>query len=191
MRTSTPALHRQNTANNGFTLFEMLVVIVIAGILALIAAPGWLTFANNRRADAGRDQVLQILRQAQTRALQTRRAQVVDFVTPANALPMIKTAGVEQSLDGQTTSAQRSNSSYSLDVINNRNAGCSAGVDKCVVFDDRGNIKTADNGEPPAEESGIMKIVVSSPANNGSKRCVIVRTLLGAMQNGSGDECNN
>jgi prepilin-type N-terminal cleavage/methylation domain-containing protein len=191
MRTSTLAPHRQNTANKGFTLFEMLIVIVIAGILALIAAPGWLTFANNRRADAGRDQVLQILRQAQTRALQTRRAQVVDFVTPANALPVIKTAGVEQPLDGQTTSAQRSNSSYSLDIINNRNAGCSTGVDKCVVFDDRGNIKTADNGEPPAEESGIMKIVVSSPANNGSKRCVIVRTLLGAMQNGSGDECNS
>ncbi len=185
MRISKPAPH-QSTA--GFTLFEMLIVVVIAGILALIAAPGWLSFANNRRAEAGRDQVLQVIRQAQAKALQTRRVQVVDFFTTANP-PEMRVAGVPQSLGAQLPSAQQGRTSFGLAVVGSANTGCSAGATACIVFDERGNIITAD-GDPPAEEQGIMKVVVTSPAGSGAKRCVIVRTLLGAVQNGSGDECN-
>lgn len=185
MRISKPAPYRSNA---GFTLFEMLIVIVIAGILALIAAPGWLGFANNRRAEAGRDQVLQVIRQAQTRALQTRRVQVVDFVTTASP-PELRVAGVAQPLGAQLPSAQQGRTSFGLAVVGNANTGCSPGATACLVFDERGNVVTAD-GEPPAEEQGIMKIVVTSPAGAGARRCVIVRTLLGAVQNGSGDECN-
>ncbi|MFM7423731.1 MAG: Tfp pilus assembly protein FimT/FimU [Elainella sp.] len=185
MRISKPAPAHSNA---GFTLFEMLIVVVIAGILALIAAPGWLSFANNRRAEAGRDQVLQVIRQAQTRALQTRRTQVVDFVT-TSVPPQLRIAGVAQPLGAQLPSAQQGRTSFGLAVVGSANTGCSTGSTACLVFDERGNVVIAD-GEPPSEEEGIMKIVVTSPASSGAKRCVIVKTILGAMQNGSGDECN-
>jgi len=179
---------RHSTA--GFTIFELLVVIAIASILALIAAPSWLTFVNNRRADAGRDQILQILKQAQNQALQTRQKQVVNFVTPTNSLPIIRTGTVNQTLDGQAQSNTLTSKTYGLELIGNANTGCATDAKGCVVFDDRGNIDLG-GGDPPAEESGIMKIVVTSPVGGGSARCVIVRTILGSMQNGIGrDECN-
>lgn len=92
-----------NRSTAGLTLVEMIVVLMIVSILALIAAPSWLAFANSRRAEAGRDQVFQILRQAQSQAIQTRQTQVVEFTSPANELPIIKTAGISQRLDGQLT----------------------------------------------------------------------------------------
>jgi prepilin-type N-terminal cleavage/methylation domain-containing protein len=184
-------MYKARRSTVGFTLFELLVVVVMASILALIAAPSWLTFVNNRRADAGRDQILQSLRQAQTQALQTRQRQAVNFVTPANALPVIRTGSIDQTLDGQVQADKRTSKTYGLDIINNiTSAGCAADAKGCVIFDERGNIDIGDN-EPPAEDKGIMKIVVTSPVGGGSTRCVIVSTILGSMQNGVGrEECS-
>ncbi|MBW4466035.1 MAG: prepilin-type N-terminal cleavage/methylation domain-containing protein [Pegethrix bostrychoides GSE-TBD4-15B] len=179
---------RHSTA--GFTLFELLVVVVMASILALIAAPSWLTFVNNRRADAGRDQILQLLRQAQTQAMQTRQRQVVNFITPANALPIIQTGSISQTLDGQVQADKRTNKTYGLEVISRiSSAGCAANAVNCLVFDDRGNVDIG-TAASPTEEAGIMTIVVTSPVDGGSVRCVNVKTILGSMQNGIGrDEC--
>jgi prepilin-type N-terminal cleavage/methylation domain-containing protein len=165
------ALHR---SAKGFTLFELLIVIVIAGILALIAAPGWLTFMNNRRANAGRDQVLQLLRQAQSQAVRSRRSQVVTFETPNDELPVVTIAGISQRIDGQVVGATPEN--FGLEVLESDPA-C-PGNAGCVIFDDRGNVSKA----------GTV-INVTSPAADGAKRCVIVETLLGAMRSTSGDDC--
>ena len=179
---------RHSTA--GFTLFELLVVIVMASILALIAAPSWLTFVNNRRADAGRDQILQSLRQAQSQATQTRQRQVVNFVTPANALPVIRTGTNNQTLDGQAQSGQATNRTYGLTLVGNSSPGCATDARGCIAFDDRGNVDIG-GAEPSDEEtSSILKVVVTSPVGSGSTRCVIVKTILGGIQNGIGqDEC--
>lgn len=174
-----------NRSTAGLTLVEMIVVLMIVSILALIAAPSWLAFMNSRRAEAGQDQVFQILRQAQSQAIQTRQAQVVEFVSPTNELPIIKTSGISQRLDGQMTGETLNPKMMGLQVLNGGGGGCSSGAQGCIVFDDRGNIKRDDS---TLGEEGI-KVVVTSPAGNGSKRCVIVKTLLGAMQTGSGDDC--
>lgn len=179
---SQRALYRSTA---GLTLVEMIVVLMIAATLALIAAPSWLAFANSRRAEAGRDQVFQILRQAQSQAVQSRQAQVVNFLTPANALPVIQTSGISQRLDGQMTDNNLNPKMMGLQVLNGTSNSCSSGAQGCVVFDDRGNIKRDSN---TLGDEGI-KVVITSPASTGSKRCVIVKTLLGAMQTGSGNEC--
>jgi prepilin-type N-terminal cleavage/methylation domain-containing protein len=177
--------HPLNRSTAGLTLVEMIVVLMIISILALIAAPSWLAFANSRRAEAGRDQVFQILRQAQSQAIQTRQAQVVNFVTPANELPIVKTGGISQRLDGQIPDESLNGKMMGLQILNGDSGSCSADAQGCIAFDDRGNIKRDDS---TLGEEGI-KVVVTSPVQNGNKRCVIVRTLLGAMQTGSDDEC--
>ena len=58
----------KKTSTGGFTLIEVLVVVVIVGVLASIAAPGWLAFINRQRANAVRDEILQVLQTAQSDA---------------------------------------------------------------------------------------------------------------------------
>ena len=61
--------HRQA----GFTLLEMLVIVVIVGILAAIAAPSWLRFLTIRKVEAAQDEIYQGIRQAQTQAIAHRK----------------------------------------------------------------------------------------------------------------------
>ncbi|MCY7282134.1 MAG: prepilin-type N-terminal cleavage/methylation domain-containing protein, partial [Cyanobacteria bacterium CAN_BIN43] len=65
-------LKRSN--DGGFTLIEMLVVVLMVGILAAIAAPSWLAFLNARRVNTVNDEILQALRQAQAQSVRTKRS---------------------------------------------------------------------------------------------------------------------
>jgi prepilin-type N-terminal cleavage/methylation domain-containing protein len=162
----------QRHSQGGYTLVELIIVIVIVGVLAAIAAPGWLAFMNSRRANAARDQVFQSLRQAQAQALRGKEPQAVVFTTAA--LPTLTALGVTQPIgDGQLDA-----NGVSLQVTNG------ATTINRVEFDSSGNLKTTD-----LDEQGI-KITVTVPPNTGAKRCVIVQTLLGAMRSGSDAECN-
>lgn len=71
--------NRFQARNGGFTLLESLVVVVMVGILAAIAAPGWLGYMNRRRVVTTRDDIYQAVLQAQTKAKQRSVAHEVSF----------------------------------------------------------------------------------------------------------------
>ena len=54
----------RNPLEKGFTLVELMIVIVIVGILSAIALPNFLSQSNKARATEGRMQVSTILKQA-------------------------------------------------------------------------------------------------------------------------------
>ncbi|NJL86571.1 MAG: type II secretion system protein [Leptolyngbyaceae cyanobacterium SM1_1_3] len=65
---------------SGFTLIEVLLVVLMVGILMGIAAPGWLAFADRQRMNVVRSDLLEALRQAQADARQNRADRKVEIL---------------------------------------------------------------------------------------------------------------
>ena len=64
---TTPRKRRDRYAKSlGFTLLEVLVVMVMVGILSAIAAPSWLGFVNNQRINASQTKIFQAIKVAQS-----------------------------------------------------------------------------------------------------------------------------
>jgi prepilin-type N-terminal cleavage/methylation domain-containing protein len=63
----------------GFTLLELLVVIILMGVIAAIAAPSWSLFMNQRRVNAANNVVLQSLQEAQSLARTRKVSYSVSF----------------------------------------------------------------------------------------------------------------
>lgn len=63
---------RQRSSSQGLSLLEVIVVVVIVGILAAIAAPSWLKYVANQRVTAARDEVRQGILLAQSSAIAHR-----------------------------------------------------------------------------------------------------------------------
>jgi prepilin-type N-terminal cleavage/methylation domain-containing protein len=174
---------RRSTA--GFTLTEVIIVIVLVGVLMAILAPGWVTFMNSRRADAARDQILQALRLTQAQAIRTKQAQTIQFRDRTdNSPPTITVLGQVQNLGNNQGLDQFNPKMISLQVQNGAVDDENRCPDvNCIAFDSKGNVlnRIADPG---------IKIVVSAPPNNGKKRCLFVATLLGEILPRSDSDCN-
>jgi type II secretory pathway pseudopilin PulG len=63
----------------GITLTELLIVTLIMGILAVVAAPSWVSFLARQRLNTANNQVYNIIRQAQSKARQERSTWQASF----------------------------------------------------------------------------------------------------------------
>lgn len=151
----------------GYTLIEVLAVVVIVGILAAIAAPSWLAYANRQRVRAVESDLIQYLQRSQQKAIKERQ-EVAVGVSTVGGMPVVTNGGAQERLGPADLQAN---------VIN---------VDTAVVpFDYKGMV---------TDNSVTLPIVINiTPANGGNiQHCVMVTSILGNLKSSrEAAVCNN
>ncbi|MGD1902529.1 MAG: Tfp pilus assembly protein FimT/FimU [Geitlerinemataceae cyanobacterium] len=179
-------------AQRGFTIVEVLVVMVMVGILAAIAGPGWLSFVNNQRLRQSGDRALVAAREAQSESRKRASVWVASFrefdgqvqwaVHPEGSTTPIW----QEILNGESDRVQ-------IDTANSTLSSDCATGDYCVKFSDRGTLdEDWFNDQSPADELvGRVTFASSDSASPNSKRCLVITTILGTMQVTRGDNCTS
>lgn len=177
---SRPALEKPNA---GFTLIEMIVVVIIIGVLSAIAAPSWLAFLNRQRVSKVNDAVFSALQTAQTEAKRTKLSYGVCFKQDSNDIPRVAVYSIGSS---PTPCANLNLSQWkplaeNQDINSKQIALATAPNTNPIVFDYQGTVSLSTGQTLP------LTVTVAIPPNNSTKRCTVVQTLLGSMITGQDD----
>lgn len=199
--------------NAGFTLIELVAVTLLVGILSAIAAPSWLTFTNQRRVNAANDAVLRAIQTAQQEAKRTKLSYSVSFKTENTAQGKIPQVAIYPTPATGATGTPPKWENLGKDlglrsaqVLLGTNLTAENTVDsslnygantlQTITFNYLGNLPPAPATNLGSNSQGLIVTVAVPESNNSTKvldttrRCVKVKTLLGALQIGRGDECN-
>jgi prepilin-type N-terminal cleavage/methylation domain-containing protein len=168
-RLPTPA----KTSVAGFTIIELLVVIIIAGILAAIAAPGWVGFLNRQRANSVRSDLIATLKNTQQDAIQRRQSRQIKVIeaaaTPTVEVGPLSLTGFSQTLGSDTNNPGK----VTLDAYAVQADGTKVETVTAIAFDYRGL---------PVDRTSLPFVIAIKSGGATAQQCVIVANLLGSVK---------
>ena len=153
-------------SQSGFTLLEMLLVIFMVGVVAAIAAPGWLRLMEGNRLTVSRDKLYVGIRDAQTSAQRQRIAWQFSIRER------------DGSIEWATHPKSISPDAARWEALESR----SVRIDPETTFASSANIRYVRFNERGDVEYRLGRVTLSSDRVSTVKRCVIVSTIIGAMR---------
>lgn len=174
----------------GFTLLELLMVVLMVGILAVIGGAGYLGWINRLRVNAAQNVALNAVRDAQIRARQQNSTWQASFQNTTNAggQPIVQWA--VHPADTSVTNANFIPTGVNWQTIEQpfiqvdaaNTSLASSSTTWRVRFDYKGQV---------VEETGqsLPRTITLTSQKSSNKRCVIVTTLLGAVKTGTDSDC--
>ncbi|WP_199340918.1 pilus assembly FimT family protein [Nostoc spongiaeforme] len=186
-------------------MVEVIAVVLMIGILGTIAIPSWFNFLNRQRVNKVNDVVFAAIQEAQKEAKQKKISYSVSFKmdnqVPKLAIHPDSTAASSPNIQWKSMQESLGIKSGQISLFTNLNVSSGKNISnptvntsatylnspQTITFDYMGtlpNFVTPATGEAPG-----LKIVVAA-SNNSTKRCVIVKTILGSTLRGKNNECN-
>jgi Tfp pilus assembly protein PilE len=169
----------------GFTLLELMVIVVMVGLLAAVAAPSWIGFFNRQRISAVKSDLIQTIKQTQQDAIQ-RRETVSFEILESEDLPTINN-GIDIVLASSSSikPGMITLDSYTVNADGTKNDDAD---DVSLGFDYQGKPVAAGTND----DGFVLPFVITiSAENSNNKQCVIIANLIGSIKTAEGADCDN
>ena len=180
---------KAKNSDSGFTMLEVVTVVIVIGILSAIAAPAWDAFVQRQRIRAMNNQILSVLQSAQTRARGNKESVSVVFNVDDSPLKY-KVYPTDQTNNDDP------------DLVNNfpsetLNIDGKINEDKITLSvlaqDDTDDfiINFNDQGAVSEDQSFPISVTIIRDEQADTQRCVVIQTLLGSMRVDEGEYNQN
>ena len=179
----------KNDNNAGFSLIELLVVILMVGVLAAIAAPTWQTFTTRQRIKSVNTQILQAIKTTQAEAKRNQSDYVLGFDLtkdpPTYSIYKDVKSPALPDKQPQSLSLNGAIKENMLKIYSQANGK----VQNTITFDNLGTVKdpTLNQTTTPVATDGFS-VVVYPKDSPKSRNCIIVQTILGATRTAEGTD---